>query len=96
LALREIGRLERTLFLLEWLRSPELRHRVQAGLNKAEARNALARAVFFYRLGRLRDRALMSVVNKVGVRDQPCREDRHEQSSRTGGGEAVWTSVLKL
>jgi hypothetical protein len=32
----------------------------------------------------------------VGVRDQPCREDRHEQSSRTGGGEASWTSVLKL
>ena len=57
LALREIGRLERSLFLLEWLRSPELRHRVQTGLNKAEARNALARAVFFYRLGRLRDRA---------------------------------------
>jgi TnpA family transposase len=57
LALREIGRLERTLLLLEWLRSPELRHRVQTGLNKAEARNALARAVFFYRLGRLRDRA---------------------------------------
>ena len=57
LALREIGRLERSLFVLEWLRSPELRHRVQTGLNKAEARNALARAVFFYRLGRLRDRA---------------------------------------
>jgi hypothetical protein len=38
----------------------------------------------------------MSVVNKVGVQDQPCREDRHEQSSRTGGDEAVWTSVLKL
>ena len=42
------------------------------------------------------DDALMSVVNKVGVQDQPCREDRHEQSSRTGGDEAVWTSVLKL
>jgi hypothetical protein len=47
------------------------------------------------KIGLPRD-ALMSVVNKVGVRDQPCREDRHEQSSRTGGGEAVWTSVLKL
>jgi hypothetical protein len=38
----------------------------------------------------------MSVANKVSVQNQPCREDRHEQSSRTGGGEAVWTSVLKL
>jgi TnpA family transposase len=56
LALRELGRIERTLFTLEWLQSPELRRRVQMGLNKGEAKNALARAVFFNRLGELRDR----------------------------------------
>jgi TnpA family transposase len=56
LALREFGRVERTLFTLEWLQSPELRRRVQVGLNKGEAKNALARAVFFNRLGELRDR----------------------------------------
>jgi TnpA family transposase len=56
-ALREIGRIERTLFILDWLQSPELRRRVNAGLNKGEARNALARAVFFYRLGEIRDRS---------------------------------------
>jgi TnpA family transposase len=55
-ALREIGRIERTLFTLEWLQSPDLRRRVQVGLNKGEAKNALARAVFFNRLGELRDR----------------------------------------
>ena len=55
--LREIGRLERTLFTLDWLRSSELRRRANAGLNKGEARNALARAVFFHRLGELRDRS---------------------------------------
>ena len=54
--LREVGRVERTLFILDWLRSPELRRRVQNGLNKGEARNALARAVFFNRLGQVRDR----------------------------------------
>jgi TnpA family transposase len=54
--LREVGRIERTLFILDWLRSPELRRRVQNGLNKGEARNALARAVFFNRLGQVRDR----------------------------------------
>lgn len=54
-ALRELGRLERTLFTLDWIQNPELRRRVQAGLNKGEARNALARAVFFNRLGELRD-----------------------------------------
>jgi|UPI0005A77624 hypothetical protein len=31
--------------------------RVSAGLNKGEARNSLARAVFFYRLGEIRDRS---------------------------------------
>ncbi|MFX6225900.1 Tn3 family transposase, partial [Acinetobacter baumannii] len=45
IALREFGRIERTLFILEWLQDVELRRRVHAGLNKGEARNALARAV---------------------------------------------------
>jgi TnpA family transposase len=55
-ALREIGRLERTLFTLDWISDPALRRRTSAGLNKGEARNALARAVFFHRLGEIRDR----------------------------------------
>ncbi len=57
LALREIGRIERTLFTLDWLEDPQLRRQATAELNKGEARNALARAVCFHRLGRLRDRA---------------------------------------
>ena len=57
LTLREIGRIERTLFTLEWLQDPALRRRVNDGLNKGEARNALARAFFFYRLGEIRDRS---------------------------------------
>ena len=56
-ALREFGRIERTLFELEWLRDPALRRRVNTGLNKGEARNTLARAVFFHRLGEIRDRS---------------------------------------
>ncbi len=55
--LRELGRIERTLFTLKWLQDPALRRRVSAGLNKGEARNSLARAVFFYRLGEIRDRS---------------------------------------
>lgn len=55
-ALRELGRLERTLFLLDWLQNPGLRRKVTAGL-KGEARNTLARAVFFNRLGEIRDRS---------------------------------------
>ncbi|WP_407241161.1 Tn3 family transposase [Escherichia coli] len=56
-ALRELGRIERTLFILDWLQSVELRRRVHAGLNKGEARNSLAVAVFFNRLGEIRDRS---------------------------------------
>ena len=44
-------------FILCWLQSVELRRRVNVGLNKGEARNALARAVFLCRLGEIRDRS---------------------------------------
>lgn len=56
-ALRELGRIERTLFMLEWMQNIDLRRRVQVGLKKGEARNALARAVFFNRLSEIRDRS---------------------------------------
>lgn len=58
LALRELGRIERTLFVLDWLLDPELRRRVAAILNKGELRNDLARAVCLNRLGEIRDRTL--------------------------------------
>ena len=45
---------------LSWMRDIDLRRRVGLGLNKGEARNALARAVFFHRLGELRDRSFES------------------------------------
>jgi TnpA family transposase len=56
LALRELGRIERTLFMLDWLLEPELRRQVTAILNKGELRNTLARAVCLNRLGEIRDR----------------------------------------
>jgi TnpA family transposase len=55
-ALAELGRLERTLFMLDWLESPELRRRCHAGLNKGESRHALAQAVFLHKQGRIVDR----------------------------------------
>lgn len=56
-AMREIGRIERSLFMLAWLEDPALRRRVTAGPNKDQARNALARAAFFNRLAEIRDRS---------------------------------------
>ena len=55
-ALRELGRLKRTLFTLDWLEDPGLRRESSHELNKGEARNSLARAVFIHRLGEIRDR----------------------------------------
>ena len=55
-ALRALGRIERTLFTLQWLSDPDLRQRSHAGLNKGETSNSLRRAVFFHRQGEIRDR----------------------------------------
>jgi hypothetical protein len=56
-ALHELGRIERTLFALDWMKNVELCRRVQIGLNKGEAKNLLARAEFLNRLGEIRDRS---------------------------------------
>lgn len=56
LALQEIGRVERTLFMLDWLERPELRQRCQAGLNKGEQRHALTGAICTFKQGRIADR----------------------------------------
>ena len=65
LALREIGRIERTLHALDWLEQPALRRQATAELNKGESHNALARAVCFHRLGRLHDRTAQAQAHRA-------------------------------
>ncbi len=65
LALRELGKLERSIFMLEWSKDPQLRCRVQAGLNKGEAGHALTRAVHFNRLGEIRDRTFENQLHRA-------------------------------
>ncbi|CAO3383320.1 Tn3 family transposase [Azospirillum argentinense] len=60
LALQELGRIERTFFMLDWLESPELRRRCHAGLNKGEQRHALAQTICTFRQGRIADRGIES------------------------------------
>src|SRR5271165_3774920 len=56
LALQELGRIERTLFMLDWLESPALRRRCHAGLNKSEQRHSLAQVICTFKQGRIADR----------------------------------------
>ena len=39
-ALREVGRIERSLFMIDWTTDPDMRRRTQVGLNKGEAHHA--------------------------------------------------------
>jgi len=54
--LREIGRVERTLFIIEWLLDADMQRRAQIGLNKGEAHHALKNALRIGRQGEIRDR----------------------------------------
>ncbi len=56
IALREIGRVERTLFIIEWLLDTDMQRRAQIGLNKGEAHHALKSALRIGRQGEIRDR----------------------------------------
>jgi TnpA family transposase len=94
-ALRAVGRLERTLFTLQWLSDPELRQRSHAGLNKGEASNSLRRAVFFHRQGEIRDRTFenqsfrasgLSLITAAIVQWNTVYLERAVQHMRAQGG----------
>lgn len=55
-ALREIGRIERTLFIIDWVLDADMQRRAQIGLNKGEAHHALKNALRIGRQGEIRDR----------------------------------------
>ena len=51
IALREIGRIEKTIFILDYITNETLRRRINRELNKGEAMNGLVRALFFDKRG---------------------------------------------
>ena len=101
-ALRELGRIERSLFMIEWYSSPALRRRCQAGLNKGEAAHKLKRAVFFHERGEIRDRSFESqafrasglnlvvsaIVHWNTVYIEPGRHPLAQHASRDSGSSA--------
>ena len=66
-ALREMGRIEKTIFILGYISNESLRRRIQRGLNKGEAMNALARAIFFGKRGELRERELQDQLQRASA-----------------------------
>ncbi|EOO11167.1 Tn3 family transposase [Bacillus cereus] len=66
-ALREMGRIEKTIFILDYISSEALRRKVHRGLNKGEAMNSLARSIFFGKRGELRERALQDQLQRASA-----------------------------
>lgn len=66
-ALREMGRIEKTIFILDYITNESLRRRIQRGFNKDEAMNALARAIFFGKRGEFRERELQDQLQRASA-----------------------------
>lgn len=66
-ALQEMGCIEKTIFILDYISSEAMRRRIQKGLNKGEAMNALARAIFFGKQGDFRERALQDQLQRASA-----------------------------
>ena len=68
-AIQELGRIAKTLYLLNYVDDEEYRRRILTQLNRGEGRHRLARAVFYGRRGEIR---------------QPYREGQEDQLSALG------------
>ncbi|EAD3376956.1 Tn3 family transposase, partial [Listeria monocytogenes] len=66
-ALREIGRIEKTIFILDYITNEALRRRIHRGLNKGEAMNGLARALFFGKRGEFRERGIQDQLQRASA-----------------------------
>ncbi len=64
-ALREVGRIDKTLFLLNFVSDSVFRRRVLVGLKKGESYHALTRALVIVLGGILRSRSIEDQVNQI-------------------------------
>lgn len=62
--LTEAGKIEKTIFILDYISSESARRKVQRELNNGESVNALARALFFGKRGELRERAIQDQLQR--------------------------------
>jgi hypothetical protein len=85
LALRELGRIKRTLFMLHWIESPELRRRCHAGLNKSEQRHFLAQVISTFK---------HRPANKAGIADRSA-EAQQFRARRGGETDYAWETLAR-
>ncbi len=64
-ALNEMGKLERTRFVSEYLQSHQLRRPVRVALNKGETLHSLARYLFFGQLGEMHERDFIRQYRRI-------------------------------
>jgi Tn3 transposase DDE domain len=107
-ALQELGRVAKTLYILEYVDDPLLRRRVLIGLNKGEHLHSLARDIAFGRQGRFHDRgyeaqlnrasALSLVINAIAVWNTRYFEQAQTALARQGVPvpEQVWQHLSTL
>ena len=79
-ALRDLGRLVKTQFILRWIENPDYRRRIHRQLNKGEALHALRRFLFFAHEGKVQRRQADQQTNQVLclnlVTNERCCMDR--------------------
>lgn len=66
-AVAELGRVEKTLYLLAYVQDEAYRRRILVQLNRGEGRHAVARAVFHGRKGELRQRYREGMEDQLGA-----------------------------
>src|SRR5271165_4308355 len=80
---------ERTLFMLDWLESPELRRRCHAGLNKSAQRHFLAQVICTFKQGRQTRPA-----NKAGKQGRIADRSAEAQQFRASGLNLVIAAIV--
>ena len=66
-ALQELGRIIKTLYLLQYINDPAYRRRILVQLNRGEGRHGLARTVFHGQRGELRQRYREGQEDQLGA-----------------------------
>lgn len=84
-------RIEKKIFILNYISDESLRRKIQKGLNKGEAMNGLARAIFFGKQGELREQqqlqrasTLNIIINAISIWNTLHLTKAFEYQKRTG------------